>query len=129
MHRFYIPTELLSEETSYIFPIGETDVTNLLTQMNVNKPNQLRLSPHSFRRSLAVSIRVYGFKVFGIEKPADYKGIMHRINMILQWENKSQEFFKYTLDFKMHLTRIFVTRQIIYDYVFEPLKAALNSTA
>ncbi len=89
----------------------DIDIETMLETMGVG------LRTHSFRRALALSIRIFLFnRGFLTDKQIrDKKEILKRINKVFGWT--SEQFFGYVKDFVCYFGVQFLTDQVILDFI------------
>ncbi len=104
----YMETVAAFQDTLPITRADAKEVTRLVGQ---------NAKPHSFRRSLAVAIRLrlhkQGYTLWKMIPEA----ILERINIILGWESESVSFKDYTLDYLDYISSSIYSHDFTYDYI------------
>ncbi len=104
----YMETVAAFPETLPITRADAKEVTRLVGQ---------NAKPHSFRRSLALAIRLRLHKQgYSIWKMIP-KAILERINIILGWETESVSFKDYTLDYLDYISSSIFVHNYTFDYI------------
>ncbi len=96
-----------------LLPVSQFNIDTLLCTLGSH------FKSHSFRRALAISIRVYLARV-GLETEKEIsaaEGILPRVNKLFGW--KTNMLFEYSRDFKDFMYRSFITEDVIFNYILE----------
>ena len=104
----FIPINI-ANQAAFDFPVTRQFVNAYILQ-------PMGISSHSFRRGLAIAIRIM-LEEMGFASKAKIMLVLKAVNKICGWSMSSLEFFDYTIDYKCHTNLEFPDITLYMNYI------------